>query len=103
MRELSRKKEEIAAQLRSMLNVNVKFEKLSMPELTELYEAVAALFASVEAAQSSVQSQTADKGPLGLGILPLVQDIVQTVLPKVRSELMQTLRGERSEWTKRTR
>jgi len=76
-----RSKEEIAAYLRKVLKVNVKFEKLSREELLELAKAVEAILGQRE------ETKKEDAGPLGLGVIPAIREQLAKVMPEIRKEV----------------
>ncbi|MEM0232604.1 MAG: hypothetical protein QXL22_01135 [Candidatus Nezhaarchaeales archaeon] len=78
-------KEKLAATLRKMLGVDVRFEKLSKEELLKLLEAVNKLL-------GSLQSVSEDRGILGLGVLPIIRNEVEKILPQIRSEVRELVR-----------
>jgi len=82
-------KEEIAAELRKILKVDVKFEKLSADELRALLKAVREL---AERAEEPEEPREEDKGPLGLGILPAIRDQIREIIPEIRAEVQKTVR-----------
>lgn len=82
---MPKSKEELAAALRDMLGVKVKFEKLSREEIIELIAAVEKLVGEAEGEEAG------DKGPLGLGILPMIREQVRKIIPEIRAELRRTI------------
>lgn len=80
-------KEEIAASLRKMLGVNVRFEKLSKDELYELVRAIEKLLSKIEEEYEKEE----DAGPLGLGVIPAIREQLLKILPEVRKEVRRTI------------
>lgn len=72
-------KEELAAELRGLLGVKVKFEKLTKQELEQV---LAALKKLGEAAEPE---RTPSDGPLGLGILPAFVEAAKRRVPEIRA------------------
>ncbi|MEM1557420.1 MAG: hypothetical protein QXI11_00900 [Thermoproteota archaeon] len=78
-------KEEIAAALRKILRVDIRFEKLSKDELLKLLEAINRLV-------ESPQSTSEDKGIFGLGVLPTIRNEMKRILPQIRTEVKKFVR-----------
>lgn len=81
-----RSKEEIAAELRKLLGVDIKFEKLSREELIQLAEAIDRLLEKAEKEELEEEKEE-DMGPFGLGILPSIRKQVMKSIPMIRNEI----------------
>jgi len=80
-------KEEIAASLRKMLGVNIKFEKLSKDELYELVRAIEKLLSKIQ----EEAEEGGEAGPLGLGVIPAIREQLFKILPEIRKEVRRTI------------
>ena len=79
-------KEEIAASLRKVLGVNIRFEKLSKDELYELARAIDKLLSKIEK-----ESEEKEAGPLGLGVIPAIREQLLRIIPEIRKEVRRTI------------
>ncbi|MEM1944154.1 MAG: hypothetical protein QXE50_05855 [Nitrososphaerota archaeon] len=79
------RKDEIAGRLRTLLGVDVKFEKLTLEELEALMDRVSKL---LEARSGETQSR---QEIFPLGIIPAVFERVRTMMPQVREEILRQL------------
>ena len=80
------KKEELAGKLRALLNVDVRFEKLSIEELYAVLHAVEKLTEKAQQVET-VQQQIEDMGPFGFGILPKVRQMAQNLTTQIMSDV----------------
>lgn len=81
-------KEDLAAKLRSILKVDVRFEKLSRDELAKLLDAVRKL---VEESMEKVADMGEDRGPLGFGVIPSIRKQIMAMIPEVRREIQKVV------------
>jgi len=84
------KKEEVAGRLRALLEVDVKFEKLTIDELYTLLHAVERLAEKARQAEAA-QQQVEDMGPFGFGILPQVRRVAQTLTTQIMSDVSERI------------
>ncbi|MEM2270228.1 MAG: hypothetical protein QXP93_05345 [Nitrososphaerota archaeon] len=79
-------KEEMAARLRSVLGVDVRFEKLSKDEIAVLLAKVSELKAAATAQQTQT-TQRPMEGYFPFGIIPTLFERASAVIPVIREEI----------------
>ncbi|MEM2941456.1 MAG: hypothetical protein QW304_07910 [Thermoproteota archaeon] len=93
------KKEEIASELRKLLNTNIRFEKLSIHELEELKESIDKFTSSTVENLTKTQPReniaAENMGPLGLGVMPALskafQQALNDVAPNIRTRIKELI------------